>query len=74
MLVMTTPRMPASGLFFPRMNRAAPNAALQAPPIAGATQERRLSAVACKRLLDEDSVSKAEDGFVSSPKESIGCP
>jgi hypothetical protein len=27
------------------------NAALQAPPIAGATQERRLLAVACKRLF-----------------------
>ena len=27
------------------------NAALQAPPIAGATQERRLLAVACKRWL-----------------------
>jgi hypothetical protein len=28
-----------------------PNAALQAPPIAAATQERRLLAVACKRLF-----------------------
>jgi len=29
-----------------------PNATLQAPPMAAATQERRLLAVACKRLLD----------------------
>jgi hypothetical protein len=30
----------------------APNATLQAPPIAAARHERRLLAVACKRLLD----------------------
>ena len=39
---------------FPSVDLA-PNAALQAPPIAGARDERRLSAVACKRLLGPGS-------------------
>ena len=36
-----------------------PNATLQAPPIAEARNERRLLAVACKRLLGAARVSRA---------------
>src|SRR5712692_3811257 len=36
-----------------------PNATLQAPPIAGARDERRLLAVACKRWLGQDFASTA---------------
>ena len=53
MLVSATPGTPASGLFFPRMNRlSAYNASFQLLPEARATQERRLEAVSCKALLN----------------------
>ena len=39
------------GLFFPCTKGAAPNARLQAPPMAGARYERRLLVVACKPLF-----------------------
>src|SRR5262245_45107661 len=40
-------------------SRRNPNARLQAPPIAGATQERRLLAVACKPWFGAARVSRA---------------
>ena len=42
---------PSSARLPTHSRRAEPNAALQAPPIAAARDERRLLAVACKRLL-----------------------
>src|SRR5438105_12742512 len=46
-------------LSLPFCSALAPNAALQAPPIAAATQERRLSAVAWKRLILIEAPSSA---------------
>ena len=40
----------------------APNAALQAPPIAAARHERRLLAVACKRLLGSMARTRMDKG------------
>jgi hypothetical protein len=44
-----------------------PNAGPQAPPMAEATQERRLLAVACKPSLGQGSCRDAASGFFSSP-------
>jgi hypothetical protein len=46
---------------------AYPNARRQAPPMAEATQERRLLAVACKPSLGQGSCRDAASGFFSSP-------
>ena len=45
----------------------APNATLQAPPIAEARHERRLLAVACKRLLDAARVPRSASGAALRP-------
>jgi hypothetical protein len=48
-----------------------PNATLQAPPMAEATEERRLLAVACKRLFGKAPASLEPDPSVSrTPIES----
>jgi hypothetical protein len=40
---------------FPSVCRKKPNAGPQAPPIAGATQERKLLAVACRPMFGSDA-------------------